>query len=210
RNESSPGLQAVACGARDEGRMTAWTSALGPVPLAGGRTSGACGATSATVKEKLSPPAPAIRTVVCTVTRSPASKAVRGFQMVAPSGSATSFPGCTPLRDPVTRTGPRAAGVTPRKLIVVCSVAKWSPGAGETATIGMRASAAGAVAVRAADGITPSARTPVMPASSGLGRILIPRQLIAISPASDLPDKLLNSASGRVTKVVNPGPATRT
>ena len=47
----------------------------------------------ATVKEKLSPPAPLIATAVCTMTRSPGRKAARGFQMVYPSGSATRLPG---------------------------------------------------------------------------------------------------------------------
>src|SRR5690348_17599053 len=74
-------------------------------------------------------------TAVCTVTRSPGRNGARGFQMVAPCGSATRRPGRTPLREPVTRTAPSAAGVTPRKLIVVWGVANRSPGDGETATV---------------------------------------------------------------------------
>ena len=55
--------------------------------------------------------------------------------MVYPSGSATRLPGCRPLREPVTRTVPSAAGIIPRKLIVVWGVANRSPGEGETVTI---------------------------------------------------------------------------
>jgi hypothetical protein len=108
--------------------------ALGPVPLSGASIVEASGAMWATAKEKLSPPAPAITTAVCTVTRSPGTKATRGLQIVYPAGSATRLPACTPLREPVTRTVPSAAGVIPRKLIVVCGVANRSPGEGETAT----------------------------------------------------------------------------
>jgi hypothetical protein len=68
------------------------TAPVGPVPLAGGRTSGAPDATRATPKEKLSPLAPAIAIAVRTVTRSPGTKAARGFQMTPPSGSATALP----------------------------------------------------------------------------------------------------------------------
>ena len=109
-------------------------AAFVPVPLSGGRSSETWRAMRATVKEKLSPPAAAIDTADCTVTRSPGRKAARGFQIVYPAGSATRLPVCTPLREPVTRIVPSAAGVTPRKLIVVCGVANRSPGEGETAT----------------------------------------------------------------------------
>jgi len=108
--------------------------ALGPVPLSGVSSLEACDAMWATAKEKLSPPAPAIATAVCTVTRSPGTKATRGLQIVYPAGSATRLPTCTPLREPVTRTVPSAAEVIPRKLIVVCGVANRSPGEGEATT----------------------------------------------------------------------------
>lgn len=138
RYEGSAGVQVVAGrGEPDEavGPDRARTMAFGPAPLSGGSPSGGCGAMRATVKEKLSPPAPAIATAVCTVTRSPAANGARGFQIVYPAGSVTRLPGCTPLREPVTRTGSSAAGVTPRKLIVVCGRANRSPGAGETVTV---------------------------------------------------------------------------
>jgi hypothetical protein len=86
--------------------------------------------------------------------------------MLAPSGSATSLPGCTPLREPVTRTVPSAAGATPRKLIVVWGVANRSPGAGETATAVARDVAAPASPLAKAAGPARAAATVTVKAAT--------------------------------------------
>jgi hypothetical protein len=141
--------------------------APGSVPLPGGSILAACGAMWATAKEKLSPPAPAITTAVCTVTRSPGTKGTRDRQIVYPAGSATRLPACTPLREPVTRTVPSAAGVILRKLIAVCGVANRSPGDGETAT-----GLAGEVAAPAAPAVEDIG--PASPATKATARAAAP------------------------------------
>src|SRR5438270_6825396 len=72
---------------------------------------------------------------VFTLTVSPARKEWSGMKLAPlPSESARILPVCAPLFDPVTVTGPIAAGATPRNVIWVCGAATRAPGTGNTLT----------------------------------------------------------------------------
>src|SRR5580704_12172463 len=96
-------------------------------------------------------PAP-VPTSAWTLTRSPGTNGRVGRKLSpVPVEYACRRPGCTPERDPTTRTFATCVPVPPRKLIWVAGEASGVPGSGETVTALAAAAATAALSSNATD-----------------------------------------------------------